>query len=79
MQDAERIESAHNRTYKPRNSSEDIQWKNDIDEPTPMDIGNVRTKKLTAAERAMCMKEGRCFICREKGHLASDCPKVQGN
>ena len=29
------------------------------------------------ASEAMNIKvEGRCFLCREKGHIAKDCPKI---
>lgn len=31
--------------------------------------------KLTDAERERLRKEGRCFRCREKGHLSRNCPK----
>lgn len=76
MRDAERVESAHRRLGKPPKPSKDV---NDSPTPTPMDIGNIELKKLTPAERAQCRKEGRCFRCRQKGHLASKCPKGQGN
>ena len=26
------------------------------------------TEEMSPAERDMCHKEGRCFLCREKGH-----------
>jgi hypothetical protein len=31
--------------------------------------------KLTPAEREKLMKEGACFRCKVKGHMARDCPK----
>ncbi len=31
--------------------------------------------KLTPEERTKLSREGRCFKCREKGHLARDCPE----
>ena len=78
MRDAERVESAHRRLGKnPRNENQ-VRPRN-TQEPTPMDIGNVQLKKLTQAERDQCRKEGRCFRCRQKGHLASNCPKGRGN
>ena len=30
--------------------------------------------KLTPEERERCIKEGRCFRCREKGHNSANCP-----
>jgi succinate dehydrogenase/fumarate reductase-like Fe-S protein len=30
---------------------------------------------LTYEERGTLMKEGKCFNCRNVGHLAKDCPK----
>lgn len=31
--------------------------------------------KLTDAERSKLMKEGKCFRCRQSGHMANACPK----
>lgn len=38
-------------------------------------------KRLTPEERACCIREGRCFYCREQGHLLPECPAIsqQGN
>ena len=30
--------------------------------------------QLTDKEKATLLKEGRCFICREQGHVSRDCP-----
>ena len=83
MRDAERVESAHRRLGPKSNGRSPIPQRNQgngkHDGPTPMDIGNVQIKKLTPAERDLCRKEGRCFRCREKGHMASKCPKGRGN
>ena len=75
MRDAERVEAAHKR-IKPRPTTPPIRKDTG---PTPMDIGNVTLKKLTPAERDQCKKEGKCFRCREKGHMANKCPKARGN
>ena len=58
--------------------------------PEPMEIGNVGIKpavqngitglkKLDREERDRCMREGLCLRCRQKGHLAKNCPKGQTN
>ena len=82
MRDAERVESAHKRYARPSprpSASTTFTAPSRTSEPVPMDIGNVSLKKLTPAEREMCRKEGRCFRCREKGHMANKCPKGRGN
>lgn len=38
--------------------------------PTPNSM-----KKLTPEEREACRREGRCFRCRQKGHMLKECPK----
>jgi hypothetical protein len=45
--------------------------------PVPMDINatTIPFQKLTDADREKYRKEGRCFRCREKGHMARNCPK----
>ena len=47
--------------------------------PVPMELGatTARPRTLTPEERTRCLKEGRCFRCREKGHGAKDCKKFQ--
>ena len=45
----------------------------------PMDLSSIKIEKLTPEERQRCMREGLCLRCREKGHLARDCPKGQRN
>lgn len=82
MRDAERVESAHRR-LTPRAGRPATTLVNSgngrNDGPTPMDIGTLQIKKLTPVERDQCRKEGRCFRCREKGHVAVNCPKGRGN
>ena len=36
-------------------------------------------KKLTDAERDQLRREGKCFRCRQRGHMSRDCPKVSKN
>ena len=56
--------------------------------PVPMEIGNVsyqrrnydyRPRRLTDRDRDDAYREGKCFYCREKGHIAKDCPKKKKN
>ena len=35
--------------------------------------------KLTPEEREKCIREGRCFKCREKGHNSNNCQKFKNN
>ena len=79
MRDAERVESAHRRLGKPSKPGDKPRQPKPSSDPVPMEIGNVQLKKLTPAEREQCRKEGRCFRCRQKGHLANQCPKAEGN
>ena len=79
MHDAERVESAHHRVGDQSRARKSASILCSSDGPTPMEVGNLRIKKLTPAERQICMKEGKCFRCREKGHTANKCPKDRGN
>ena len=81
MKGTERIEMAHRRFSRPLSKFDDTSKPASMNnsEPVPMDIGNVKLKKLTNAERNQCRKEGRCFGCREKGHVADKRPIGQGN
>lgn len=39
----------------------------------------INLTKLTEAERAQYLKEGRCFRCRQTGHMAKECPQNTQN
>ena len=43
----------------------------------PMDVDRNRAKKQAAwtPEQAQLAREGRCFLCKERGHRRPDCPK----
>ncbi len=81
MHGAERVGMAHRRFGKSALKFETpmITTQTKANESVPIDIGNFQLKKLTAAERDQCRKEGSCFRCREKGHMANKFPKWQGN
>ena len=40
-----------------------------------IEIDAMRFKKLTQQERNRYMREGRCFRCRQTGHMSRNCPK----
>ncbi len=47
--------------------------------PVPMDLSATEViKKLTPEQRERCMREGLCLRCRDKGHMARECPKGIG-
>jgi hypothetical protein len=46
-------------------------------DPDAMEVDSITLSKLTPAERAKCIREGRCFRCRDKGHNAPECPKLR--
>ena len=41
------------------------------DVPIPVEFGNCELKMVTPAEREICWKEGRCYRCHQKDHLAN--------
>ena len=78
MRDAERVESAHKRVANPSKGNKNNPSSGTTN-PVPMELGNVQLQKLTPEERQKCMKEGLCLRCREKGHMAKNCPKGRRN
>jgi len=44
-----------------------------------MDLSIIKAYKMTSEKPQSCMREGLCLRCREKGHVAKDCPKSQQN
>ena len=49
--------------------------------PSPMELGvmHQRHSTMTDEERRRLQQEGRCFYCKEKGHIAPVCPKKKGS
>lgn len=43
----------------------------------PLNAVQLKNKKLSFAEKGKLMKEGKCFYCKEPGHLIKACPKKQ--
>ena len=79
MRDAEGVESAHRCVGDPSGARKTGSTLHRSDGPSPMEIDNLRIKKLTPVERQIRMKEGRCFRCREKEDTANNCPKGRRN
>jgi len=38
-------------------------------------LRGAKLRKLTDEDRQQLLREGRCFLCRKKGHMARNCPK----
>jgi hypothetical protein len=66
-----------NRRFIPRdtNTYQSNTAKNNNPVPMDVDATTIPFQKLTDADREKYRKEGRCFRCREKGHMARQCPK----
>jgi hypothetical protein len=52
---------------KKTNDKRDLRGKDNSDTTSGIE-------KLDKDERQILMKEGKCFNCKEKGHLSRDCP-----
>jgi hypothetical protein len=46
-------------------------------DPNAMDVDNTQLIPLTDEERKKLSAEGRCFRCRQQGHMSRACPKRQ--
>ena len=42
--------------------------------PEPMELGTANRRTLTRSEYEKLCVEKACFVCREPGHLARNCP-----
>jgi Retrotransposon gag protein len=48
-------------------------------DPNAMDVDAVTTRNpLSEEERRRLMAEGRCFFCKQQGHMTRNCPKKSG-
>ena len=47
-------------------------------DPDVMEVDNAKLALLTEEERRQLMKEGRCFKCRQQGHLSHACTNKHG-
>ena len=43
--------------------------------PTPMEVDAIQRRGLSKADREQLQKTGKCFQCREPGHIARHCPR----
>jgi hypothetical protein len=75
MRDAERIESAKGNRYKPNQPTNNSGIFRSGPVPIELNATIATIAKLTPEEREKCLREGLCLRCREKGHMARDCPK----
>ena len=44
-------------------------------DPNAMDIDWARAQQLTTEEQTELMKTGKCFTCKQLGHLSCNCPR----
>jgi hypothetical protein len=58
-------------------ASRSRKQKRDVDNRPwdPMYVDVAKTSRLSEADRKKLIQEGKCFGCKEKGHLYRDCPK----
>ena len=40
-----------------------------------MDVDTIQVNAMTPEEHTKYMKEGRCFFCKDMGHMSKACPK----
>jgi len=58
------------------NPTRSFQHNHDDGGVRPMELDNINNRtRLSEAEKAKLIKEGKCFKCRKQGHRASRCPE----
>ena len=60
MRESERVEAGHRRIEGSYSNGKSSTTRDKTGEPRPI-FGNLQIKKLTPAERQVCMKDERCF------------------
>jgi hypothetical protein len=75
MRDAEPIESAKGNRLKPNQTPSGPGIFRSGPAPMQLNATTATITKLTPEEQEKFLKEGLCLRCREKGHMARDCPK----
>ncbi|KAJ5465253.1 uncharacterized protein N7458_000939 [Penicillium daleae] len=63
------ISRAENRSRNPNRTDTNAPSRNRNDPQTPKP-----STRLDDKEKAALLKEGRCFVCREQGHISRNCP-----
>ena len=53
--------------------------RNSSETPAEKRSFTTRRTKLSESDRAQLLREGRCFKCRQSGHMAKDCPENSPN
>lgn len=79
MTDALRVEAAKAGASRITSNVSSTSGKPPTTGVIPMDISSIKVDKLTPEKRQRCMRESLCLRCREKRHLAKDCPTGQRN
>ena len=64
-----------NPTYQRYQDNRQGQYDRSSQHDRPRKLDAVQHKRLSPADKTRLLKNGACFICQEKGHLAKDCPK----
>jgi len=85
---ADRYDAMRYRITKPLPTGNPFGHRGGSNGPTPMELGAAvdaypsshthdgnRRPKLTPALRQQLIKEGKCFFCRRRGHMALNCPE----
>ena len=67
--------NANKNSGRNSSSNQNNTNKNNTVSSTGSGSNSSSSSRLTDAEKATLMKEGKCFYCREPGHVSRSCPK----